>query len=252
MSITMEFLGTGTSQGVPVIDCSCPICCSTDARDKRLRSSVLIHTNNQSLLIDAGPDLRTQLLNTQLPLPNVLVMTHAHQDHTAGMDDLRPLMHKANTSFPVFAEEAVQQRIKEQYSYAFAEEHYPGAPTFDLRTISDVPFDINKTNVIPIRAWHGKLPVLGFRIGNLAYLTDVGTLPSSEMHKLKNLDTLVLNALRHKPHHSHLSLNEAVELAQTINARSTYFTHISHHLGLHAKVKLPNNINLAYDGLIVS
>jgi phosphoribosyl 1,2-cyclic phosphate phosphodiesterase len=252
MALAMHFLGTGTSQGVPVIDCNCTVCKSHDPRDKRLRSSVLFHVDNQSILVDAGPDLRAQLLRTTLQMPTSVVITHAHQDHTAGMDDLRPLIHKNHMPFPVYAEENVQRRLREQYAYAFSENKYPGAPSFEMKTIDETPFFIRKTEVTPIRAWHGDLPVLGFRIGDVAYLTDVHTLPESEKHKLKNLKVLVLNALRHEPHHSHLTLSEAIDLANNIGAEKTYFTHISHHLGLHANIELPDDMALAYDGLTVN
>ncbi len=249
MALVLNFLGTGTSQGVPVINCCCDVCKSKDARDKRLRSSVLISVDKQSILIDAGPDLRSQLLRTPLPMPTSVLMTHAHQDHTAGMDDLRPLIHQNKSAFPVYAEANVQERLRQQFSYAFAEKKYPGAPSFALTTINESPFFVNQTKITPIRAWHGSLPVLGFRISDIAYLTDVHTLPESEKQKLKNLDVLILNALRHKPHHSHLTLSEAIQLAKDIGAKKTYFTHISHHLGRHESVQLPQGMTLAYDGL---
>ncbi|MCH8546471.1 MAG: MBL fold metallo-hydrolase [Cryomorphaceae bacterium] len=248
----IEFLGTGTSQGIPVIGCDCHVCNSKDKRDSRTRTSALIHTNNHSLLIDAGPDLRLQLLNSQLPLPTALLLTHAHQDHTGGLDDLRPLIHMHNKPFPIFAEERVLKRIKQQYAYAFETNPYPGAPRFDLHPIDEEPFTIENTPIIPIHLFHGELPILGFRIGHTAYLTDVKTIPEKSMKKLEGVHTLVLNALRHKSHHSHLTLEEAINLGQDIGAKQTFFTHISHHLGKHSDIKLPPDYQLAYDKCLIT
>ncbi len=248
----IEFLGTGTSQGIPVIGCDCAVCNSEDKRDYRLRTSALISTHNLSILIDAGPDLRLQLLRTQLPLPTALLLTHAHQDHTGGLDDLRPLIHALDKPFPIYAELKVLQRIRQQYAYAFEKNPYPGAPRFELHTIDEQPFTIENTLITPIRVFHGDLPILGFRVRNTAYLTDVKTIPAKSMEKLKGVHTLVLNALRHKTHHSHLTLEEAVKLSKSIGAKQTYFTHISHHLGKHNDITLPPNCHLSLDTHVVS
>jgi phosphoribosyl 1,2-cyclic phosphate phosphodiesterase len=248
----IEFLGTGTSQGIPVIGCHCSVCTDGNPKNKRLRSSVLIETPSQTILIDAGPDLRTQLLRCSLPLPVALLITHAHQDHTAGLDDLRPLIHHNRKPFPVYCETSVEKRLRQQYAYAFEDNPYPGAPQFEINPISDHSFSIGEDTIIPIRAFHGDIPVLGFRIGDISYLTDIKTIDKSELKKLRGTQILVLNALRHKKHHSHLTVQEAVELAEGINAPLTYFTHISHNLGAHDKeeAKLPEGIHLSTDLLV--
>lgn len=248
----IEFLGTGTSQGIPVIGCDCVVCKSEDKRDSRLRTSALLNANNHSILIDAGPDLRLQMLRTQLPMPTALLITHAHQDHTGGLDDLRPLIHRHDKPFPIYGESKVLQRIQEQYTYAFEKNPYPGAPRFELHTIDEQPFTVENNLILPIRVFHGDLPILGFRVGNTAYLTDVKTIPSESMERLKGVHTLVLNALRHKTHHSHLTLEEALKMSKSIGAKITYFTHISHHLGKHSDIKLPSNCHLAYDTCVIS
>ncbi|MCC5918658.1 MAG: MBL fold metallo-hydrolase [Cryomorphaceae bacterium] len=252
--MTLEFLGTGTSQGVPVIGCHCKVCSSSDPRDNRFRSSVLIKTNHHTIIIDAGPDLRMQLLCAKLDAPSALLLTHNHQDHTAGLDDLRPIIHKNDKAFPIYCEEATELRLRKQYDYAFEENLYPGAPRFEMHRIRNQPFKIGKDLITPIRAQHGNVPVLGFRIGNISYLTDAKTISHEETEKMFGSKILVLNALRHEEHHSHLNLKQAVALAEKIGAEKTYFTHISHHLGKHEEVEknLPKGMFLSFDGLMVN
>ena len=240
------FLGTGTSTGVPQIGCTCETCLSTDKKDKRLRASVLIREGESQILIDAGPDLRQQLLTNKIDRLSGVLITHEHYDHVGGIDDLRPLGKSL-----IYAEKKVCDVIKKNMPYCFGEKRYPGSPVIELQEITDNFFFINNLKIQPIRVMHAKLPILGFRIGSFAYLTDVKTIEESSIEKLKNLDVLVLNALRPEPHISHISLNEALDIAGKIGAKKTFFTHMNHHMHLHEIVnqQLPKNIQLAYDGL---
>jgi len=240
------FLGTGTSTGVPQIGCQCKICKSTDNKDKRLRASVLLTEGNRKILIDCGPDLRQQLLLNNVNSLSAILLTHDHYDHVGGLDDVRPL---GDTQ--LYAEKRVLAVIQRNMPYCFVDLKYPGVPRIHLHEISETEFFIDDIRVIPIRIMHAKLPILGFRVGQLAYLTDMKTISEQSIDKLQGLDVLVMNALRINTHVSHLSLNEAIEIAQKIGARKTYFTHMSHDIGLNAEVNrlLPENIQLAYDGL---
>ncbi len=245
----ISFLGTGTSTGVPYLGCNCETCLSEDARDKRLRSSVLINVEDKKFLIDAGPDLRQQLLANNIFDIDSILITHEHYDHVGGLDDVRPL-----GGVNIYAENNVLEAIKRNMPYCFNTNKYPGIPTLNLHSIDLNPFGIDGVEIIPIRVMHLNLPILGFRMGDIAYLTDVKTLPESEYSKLKGLKVLVINALRQEEHISHLSLSEAIEIAKTIGAEKTYFTHISHQLGKHSEVEsnLPENIRLAYDNLTIN
>jgi phosphoribosyl 1,2-cyclic phosphate phosphodiesterase len=243
------FLGTGTSTGVPQIGCKCETCASTDVKDKRLRASVLITEGESQILIDAGPDLRRQLLSNQISHLSAILLTHEHYDHVGGLDDVRPLGESE-----VYAEQRVLGVVQRNMPYCFVEKKYPGVPTIHLHEIDENTFYINGIKIQPIRVMHANLPILGFRIGNFAYLTDVKTIDNKSIDQLKNLDVLVLNALRPAQHLSHLSLNEALDIAGKVGARKTYFTHMNHHMGLHEAVNksLPQKIQLAYDGLKLS
>ena len=243
------FLGTGTSTGVPQIGCTCKTCVSTDSNDKRLRASVLISEGESQILIDAGPDLRQQLLTYMINQLSGILITHEHYDHVGGLDDLRPL-----GKSQIYAEKRVSDVIKRNMPYCFGDKRYPGSPLIELNEIDENSFYINSIKIQPIRVMHANLPILGFRIGNFAYLTDVKTIDDKSIDQLKDLDILVLNALRPEPHISHLSLSEALDLTQKIGANKTYFTHMNHHMGLHHIVNqsLPKNIQLAYDGLQLS
>ena len=246
--IQLTFLGTGTSTGIPLIGCNCPTCTSNDPKDKRLRSSVLISTPQLRVLIDAGPDLRQQLLRQAPGSLDGILLTHEHYDHVGGLDDVRPL-----GNITVYAEQNVIDSIRRTMPYCFSANPYPGVPNIHLRPITTTDFCINNQVIIPVRVMHHRLPILGFRIGNTAYLTDVKTVPEESIAKLKGLDTLVVNALRTEPHIAHLSIREAIDLAQKIDARQTFFTHFSHDIGKHeiVSLNLPENFFLAYDGLTI-
>ncbi len=247
----ITFLGTGTSQGVPVIGCDCAVCASADFRDKRLRSSVHIRYGNLSLVIDTGPDFRQQVLREDIATLDAVLLTHAHRDHTAGLDDVRAYNFKQNITMPVYGTSATLEQLKQDFAYIFGPDNYPGLPRIQLHPISHLPFTIGSLEIIPLPVLHYRLPVLGFRIGKLAYITDANNIPDKTLDRLHGLDCLVLNALQREPHISHFHLEEAIRLAQFIGARKTYFTHISHKLGLHREVEkeLPPDMELAWDGL---
>lgn len=248
----LYFLGTGTSQGIPIIGSDHPVCKSLDSKDKRLRSSVWITCENTSIVIDCGPDFRQQMLKSGCTKIDALLYTHEHSDHTAGFDDLRPFCFKQG-SVELYGDKLVVASLHKRFDYAFKTENkYPGAPTVNLQTIHNLnAFEHNNLKITPIQIWHGNLPILGYRIGNLGYLTDVKTINDSEIEKLKDLDVLVINALRIETHPSHLNLEEALLLIAKINPKKTYITHISHLLGFHEVVEqqLPESVYLAYDNL---
>ncbi|MBN1768284.1 MAG: MBL fold metallo-hydrolase [Prolixibacteraceae bacterium] len=249
MKIT--FLGTGTSQGVPVVACQCPVCQSTDKHDKRLRSSVLIETEKATLVIDAGPDFRQQMLMANVRKLDAILLTHEHYDHIAGLDDIRAFNWVQQRATDIYAERRVHQSIKRIFSYVFASKKYPGIPQMNLYEIKNKTFEVNQLPIIPIRGMHYKLPVFGFRIGPFAYLTDFLTIEPAEIEKLKGIDTLVVNALRKEEHLSHMNLEKALKLIENVSPRQAYLTHVSHQMGLYREVSklLPANVELAYDGL---
>jgi len=251
MKITI--LGSGTSHGVPMIACDCDVCTSTDSRDKRLRSAILIDKNSSTILIDAGPDIRQQLLSHKLFSLDALLLTHAHKDHIAGMDDLSRFNQLTKKSFPVYASEDVLTQVKREFYYAFRENPYPGVPKFSLHALSEKGFSVAGILFQPLPVMHYKLPILGFRTDDFAYITDAKTIPDSTMQKLKGLDLLIINALRKKPHISHLSLDEALDIIEKVKPKKALLTHISHRLGKHSDVEsiLPENVFLAYDGMSI-
>lgn len=251
MKIT--FLGTGTSQGIPVITCKCAVCQSADYRDKRLRVSVLVETTDKTIVIDSGPDFRYQMLRAGVKDLDAILFTHEHKDHVAGLDDIRPFNYLLKKNIDIYATERVQHALKREFSYIFAEAHYPGLPQIDLHTITDVPFYVGNTKIVPLNIMHYKLPILGFRIGDFSYITDAKTIADETLEKVKGTRILVVNALQREEHISHFTLDEAISFSQKVGAQTTYFTHISHNLGLHAIVEkdLPTNIKLAYDGLTI-
>ena len=253
MKIT--FLGTGTSQGVPIISCPCEVCHSKDPRDNRLRSSVWIETEGLSIVIDAGPDFRQQMLRYNVNKLDAIIFTHSHKDHISGLDDVRAYNYFQQKPMDVYATEETQQALRREYAYIFENAHYPGVPQINLHTIqADQKFSINGLEIVPIKVLHYKMEVLGFRVNDFTYITDANEIAAEQIEKIKNSKYLVLNALRRKKHISHYTLQEAIEMAKIINSRETYFTHISHQLGLHAEVEkeLPEKIFLAYDGLILN
>lgn len=251
MKIT--FLGTGTSQGVPVIGCTCEVCRSIDFRDKRLRTSILIETGGHTFIIDTGPDFRQQMLREQVRRLDAVIFTHAHRDHTAGLDDVRAFNFLQNMDMPVYGRRAVLDQLKVEYAYAFGKEYYPGIPRLSLHEIKDEAFSVNGISFLPLPVMHLKLPVLGFRIGNFSYITDANYIPPETMQRLEGTEVLVLNALQREQHISHFNLTEALEMVSRIGPEKTYLTHVSHKLGLHADVEkeLPDNVSLAFDGLEV-
>jgi phosphoribosyl 1,2-cyclic phosphate phosphodiesterase len=252
--LKITFLGTGTSQGIPMIASNDPVCLSKDQKDKRLRSSVMISWNDVSYVIDCGPDFRQQMLRENVQLINGVLFTHEHSDHTAGIDDLRPFCYKIG-EMPIYSNGKTLQSLEQRFDYIFSKENrYLGAPSVQANIVDKLPFFIEDVQVIPIQVMHGNLPVIAYRIQDFAYLTDVKSILKSEKEKLKNLDVLVVNALRHEEHPTHFNLQEALDFVKEIKPKKTYFTHISHKLGFHSKVSetLPKNVYLAYDGLKIS
>ncbi|MEL6392333.1 MAG: MBL fold metallo-hydrolase [Bacteroidota bacterium] len=252
--VTLRLLGTGTSQGVPVIGCDCETCRSTDPRDKRLRVAAHFRSRNTSVVVDAGPDFRQQMLTNQINWLDALLITHEHNDHVAGLDDLRPFCFRQRAEIPVFALPRVVAQLKKRFEYAFAENPYPGVPRLSLQTIQvGEPFRIGELEFLPIPVLHGKLEMVGFRCGNYAYLTDVKTLPQEAYAMLKGLDKLVISALQPGPHHSHLNLEEALEEIRRINPKEAYLTHLSHLFPPAAELEsqLPNGVRLGVDGGLV-
>jgi phosphoribosyl 1,2-cyclic phosphate phosphodiesterase len=251
--VKVTFLGSGTSQGIPVIACSCAVCTSADTRDKRLRSSILLQVDDKNIVIDSGPDFRYQMLRAGVMHLDALVFTHEHKDHTAGLDDIRAFNYKQGEAINVYAHKRVQDALKKEFSYIFANHKYPGIPQLDLFEIGHHPFEVAGVPFIPIEVMHFQLPVLGFRIADFTYITDAKTVSDVEKAKIKGSKVLVINALQQEKHISHFTLEEAVAFAQEIGAEKTYFTHISHRLGTHQKISeiVPAGVELAYDGLCI-
>lgn len=248
----IEFLGTGTSTGVPVIGCQCDTCTSADPHDRRLRASAIIRVKGLSILIDCGPDFREQMLRASDHHIDALLVTHSHYDHVGGIDDIRPYSFDAD--FPIYCKDDVAHDIRTRLPYCFKEHLYPGVPKLDLRDIKPYnKFSIQGIDVLPMLIWHYKLPILGFRIGHMAYITDAKSIPENTFADLHDIDTLIINALRHKPHMSHMSLSESLDAINRIKPRVAYLTHMSHDIGLHDDIErqLPDNVHLAYDGLTV-
>ena len=252
--LKITFLGTGTSQGIPVIGSDHPVSFSKDPRDKRLRSSILIEYDNYNFVIDCGPDFRQQMLRTNCRKLDAIIFTHEHADHTTGIDDVRPFFFRQG-KIPIYLHKRVLESLHERFAYIFdPKQKYPGAPDFEVNLINkENDFNLFGLNITPIESLHLRLPVLGFRIGKFAYLTDVKTISEIELEKLKELDTLVINSLRYEPHPSHLNIEEALDIVNSINPKKSYFTHISHNMGFHKEVcdKLPESVSLAYDGLVL-
>ncbi len=247
----VTFLGTGTSQGVPVIGCQCEVCTSLDFRDNRLRTSIHIETGGNSFIVDAGPDFRQQVLRERIRTLDALLMTHQHKDHTAGLDDVRAFNYLQQKHLPVYGRQEVLDQLKQEFAYAFADFKYPGIPLIELKSIENQPFEINGTPITPIEVIHYRLPVFGFRIGDFTYITDAKSISAEELEKVKGSKIIVLNALQKEAHISHFTLSEAVTLLLELNPQKAFLTHISHRMGTYAEVQrtLPDFIQLAFDGL---
>lgn len=253
--MNIYFLGTGTSQGIPIIGSTHPVCKSTDYKDKRLRVSLWMSWGEHSYVIDCGPDFRQQMLTSNCQKVDGILFTHEHSDHTAGLDDIRPFNFRQG-EMPIYAHQRVIENLKKRFDYVFeTENRYPGAPSVKtIEVINNQPFVLGDKTVIPIEVMHGDLQVFGYRVDDFAYLTDVKTVAPEEVEKLKNLDVLVLNALRITPHNTHFNLEEALEFIALVQPKKAYLTHISHLLGFHEEVQkqLPENVFLAYDNLVIT
>ncbi|WP_339893566.1 MBL fold metallo-hydrolase [uncultured Algibacter sp.] len=252
--MTITFLGTGTSQGIPIIGSTHPVCLSSEFKDKRLRVSVLIQWDNYSYVIDCGPDFRQQMLRAGCNRIDGIIFTHEHSDHVLGFDDIRPFYFRQG-DIPIYAHKRVLKALKKRFDYVFKTKNkYPGAPTVIENRIKNEPFSLNNLDVIPVNGKHDKLQVFGFRFNDFAYLTDMKKVKEEEVEKIKNVKVLVVNALRIEPHPSHFNLEEALQFIEQVNPETAYLTHISHLLGFHEEVqkKLPKNVFLAYDGLEIN
>ncbi len=250
----VTFLGTGTSQGIPVIGSNHPVCLSSDPKDKRLRVSALVEWNDYTYVIDCGPDFRQQMLTNKVSKIDGILFTHEHSDHVAGLDDIRPFFFNQG-DIPIYAHQRVLNTLRSRFEYVFVtEDKYPGAPGVKEIVIENKPFKLGDMEIVPINTLHNRVQVFGFRLNHFAYLTDVKTIEDSEIDKLKGVKVLVVNALREKPHHSHFNLEEAIAFIQKVKPQKAYLTHISHYMGFHEEVqqRLPDNIYLAYDNLQIT
>lgn len=257
----LQFLGTGTSQGVPIIGCECEVCQSTDSRDKRLRASVLVEWDGMNILVDAGPDFRYQMLRAGVRHLDAILLTHNHKDHTGGLDDIRAFNYLEKKPVQIYCEKYVEDSLRKEYSYAFAENKYPGAPDWEVHHIDEKPFllksgdgeNIKTAEIIPVRGRHFTLPVLGYRFGNIAYCTDMNHIADEEFEKLRNLDHFIINCVRRGRHISHFSLEQAIAVAQRVGARHSWLTHLSHQLPCYEELcdLLPEGILPAYDTLVI-
>jgi len=249
--LKITFLGTGTSTGVPMIACACEVCTSSNAKDKRLRSSILVESSSTSVVVDTTPDFRYQMLRSDIKKLDAVLFTHPHKDHIAGLDDVKAFNFFSGKAMEVYANNLTEEALKREFAYVFADKKYPGIPEINLNTIDLAPFLIGDIPVTPILVWHLKMPVFGFRFGSFTYITDANRIDEAEKEKIKGSQVMILNALRHKEHLAHFSLSEAIELVHELKVPAAYFTHISHQLGLHDQVVngLPTGIGLAYDQL---
>lgn len=249
--LKITFLGTGTSSGVPMIACSCPVCASKDPRDSRMRCSIMVESDNTTIVVDTTPDFRTQMLSARVKKLDAVLFTHPHKDHLAGLDDVKAFNYFQNQPMKVYANEITRQAIKREFSYIFSEERYPGIPDVALHPIPESLFHIGDIPVLPIQVYHLNMPVLGFRFGDFTYITDANRIEAPELDKIRGSKAMVLNALRKEKHISHFNLEEAVALVKSLQVPQAYLTHLSHQMGLHAAVsgELPEGISLAWDFL---
>lgn len=252
-SIKITFLGTGTSSGVPMIACDCEVCTSTNTKDNRLRSSIMVQTKETTIVVDTTPDFRYQMLRLGVKKVDAIIFTHPHKDHIAGLDDVRAFNFFTKKPMEVYANYLTEEALRRDYYYAFSDTKYPGVPEINLHTITQETFSINDLFIQPILVWHLKMPVFGFRFGSFTYITDANKIEAEEKEKIKGSKAIVLNALRKEAHISHFTLQEAVNLVQELKIPEAYFTHISHQLGLHTEIEteLPPGIHLGYDGLVL-
>lgn len=252
--LKITFLGTGTSTGIPMIACPCAVCHSSDKRDKRLRSSILVESPTTTIVVDTTPDFRYQMLRADVKKLDAVLFTHPHKDHIAGLDDVRAFNFFQHRAMPVYANELTIEGLMREFGYAFAQKRYPGVPNLELQTITLEPFVIGDIPVMPILVWHLKMPVYGFRFGPFTYITDANRIEEGEQEKIKGSKVVVLNALRKENHVSHFTLSEAIATVRNLDIETAYFTHISHQLGFHHTVEkeLPEGMHLAYDGLVVN
>jgi len=250
----IHFLGTGTSSGVPMIGCDCDVCRSADVKDNRLRSSIRVSTRTTTLVIDTTPDFRYQMLRSGTRELDAILYTHPHKDHIAGLDDIRAYNYFNKKAMPLYANSLTEEALRRDYYYAFSDLTYPGIPEIRIIPIDNRSFIVGDIPVQPIEVWHHHMPVLGFRMGNVTYITDANRIDADQMELIRGSQVLIINALRKEKHISHFTLQEAVDLAQSLEIPEVYFTHISHQLGLHASInaELPDGIQLAYDGLSLS
>ena len=249
--LKITFLGSGTSTGVPMIGCDCAVCNSTNPKDNRLRSSILVQSRTTTLVVDTGPDFRYQMLREKVKHLDAVMFTHPHKDHLAGLDDIRAFNYFSKKSIDVYADSLTEEAVRRDFYYAFTDTKYPNIPELDLHTITQEPFVVGDIPVIPVLVWHYKMPVLGFRFGPFTYITDANRIDETESEKIKSSEVITLNTLRKEKHISHFSLGEAIALVKELKIPTAYFTHISHQMGLHDEIEagLPENMHLAYDGL---
>ncbi|MCR6720461.1 MAG: MBL fold metallo-hydrolase [Chitinophagaceae bacterium] len=253
-SLQIRFLGTGTSSGVPMIGCGCQVCHSTDPRDTRLRSSILVSSDTTTLVVDTGPDFRYQMLRENVKSLDAVLFTHPHKDHLAGLDDIRAFNYIQQRPIDVYADALTEEAVRRDFYYAFSDTRYPGIPELNMHPISLEDFVVGDIPVTPILVWHLKMPVMGFRFGNFTYITDANRIDPSEKEKIKGSEVMVVNALRREKHISHFTLQEAIDLVKELGVPKAYFTHISHQLGKHEDIRkeLPEGIELAYDRLVIN